>query len=215
MKYTSLLAVEISRILVVTGLFLPLACLSGERVNMDVKLGLWEVTSTSTTSGMPELPPEMKAEMSQSQKRMNESMKNMTPEQRAKVEEAMKALTKRQGQPMQHTSQVCMSKEKMEQGDMVSRREGIENCKSVMLQNDSKNMVMKMTCTPSPKSREKGRGMTTMSGAGEVLVKYTMTSSTSMKGAMDMKMDAGEGKFFTSHIDMDQHWIGSDCHGIK
>lgn len=215
MNYARVIASVTTHAMALTGLLTPLACLSGDRVNMDVKLGLWEVMTRSSTSGMPELTPEMKAEMEQSQKRMNESMKSMTPEQRAKVEAALSAVTKRQGQPTQHTAQSCFTKEKMEQGDMLSGKNGMENCKSVILQNDSNNLVMKLTCTESSKSREKGRSMTTAKGAGEVLVKYTVVSSTSMRGTMDMKMDVGGGKFFSSHTDMEQRWLGVDCHGKK
>ena len=202
-----------TRTLAVTALVAPLVCSAGDRVNMDVKPGLWEAKVTMSSSGMPEMPAEMKAEMEQSQKRMSELMKSMTPEQRAKVEAAMNAATKRQAQPTQSTSQNCITKEKLDQGDILSGKEGMENCKSALLQNDSRNLVLKMTCVESAEVRKKG--MTKATGAGEILVKYTAVSSTRMKGTMDMKMDVGGGTPFSTHSDMEETWLGADCHGKK
>ena len=211
MKHAGFHSSAIPRAMILTGLLAPLLCLGSDRVNLDVKLGLWEAKIKTTNSGMPEMSSQMKARMEQSQKRMNEQMKEMTPEQRAGIEAAIK----RQGQPTQHIRQNCITKEKLEQGTMLSRNEGMDNCKSVMLQNDSNNLVMKMTCTASPEAREEDAGMTSATGAGEILVKYSVVSSTSLKGTMDMKMDAGGGKFFSSHSDMEDHWLGANCQGKK
>lgn len=46
---------------------------------LNVKTGLWQVTEISTTSGVPPLPAGMQARLDK-----------MTPEQRAKLEAAMK-----------------------------------------------------------------------------------------------------------------------------
>ena len=93
----------------------------------------------------------------------------------------------------QHTNQNCITKEKMDRGDMLSGKEGMENCKSVLLQNDSRNLAVKMICTESSKAQEKGKGMTTATGAGEILVRYSVVSSTSLKGTMDRTMDVSGG----------------------
>jgi len=47
---------------------------------LNVKTGLWQVTSTHTLSGLPPITPEMQARMAR-----------LTPEQRAKIEGMMKA----------------------------------------------------------------------------------------------------------------------------
>jgi hypothetical protein len=46
---------------------------------LNVKTGLWQVTEISTTSGLPPIPASMQARLDK-----------MTPEQRAKLEAAMK-----------------------------------------------------------------------------------------------------------------------------
>src|ERR1700676_2872864 len=65
-----------------------LICLSAEVVllaagkvqPLNVKTGLWQVSTTTTMSGLPDIPPEMQARLDQ-----------MTPEQRAKMEAMMKS----------------------------------------------------------------------------------------------------------------------------
>ena len=54
--------------------------LGGNFQPLNVKTGLWQVTSTHTVKGLPPITPEMQARMAQ-----------MTPEQRARIEEMMKA----------------------------------------------------------------------------------------------------------------------------
>ena len=47
---------------------------------LDVKAGLWQVTETSTVSGLPPVTPDMQSRMDK-----------MTPEQRARMEDMMKS----------------------------------------------------------------------------------------------------------------------------
>ncbi len=62
---------------------------------LNVKLGLWEVTSTTNVSGMPPIPDDVLA--------------RMTPEQRARMEAAMKA---RSGEgPKTTVRKECITKE--------------------------------------------------------------------------------------------------------
>ena len=117
---------------------------------MDGKLGLWKSKVTTTNSSLPELSPEMKGQMQQSQKRMNDETKGMPSEQRTKMESPSNAATKRQGQPTQDASQNCLTKEKVDQGDMFSNKDATENCKSATLENNSSNLVMKLACTETP-----------------------------------------------------------------
>jgi len=75
------------------------ACMAvaADTIPMDVKLGLWETTSTHTSAGAPPIPQEM--------------LDRLTPEQRAKFEERMKG---RSGQPKAETHRSCLTKEKLE-----------------------------------------------------------------------------------------------------
>jgi len=79
-------------------LFSVTVCLAADdRIPLDLKLGLWETTTTHTLSGAPPIPQEM--------------LDKLTPEQRAKFEERMKG---RSGQPRTETHRSCLTKEKLE-----------------------------------------------------------------------------------------------------
>lgn len=68
-----------------------------DRIPLDLKLGLWETTTTHATAGAPPVPQEM--------------LDRLTPEQRAKFEERMK---NRSGQAKAETRRSCLTKEKLE-----------------------------------------------------------------------------------------------------
>lgn len=71
---------------------------AGKLQPLNVKLGLWEVTQTSTISGQPPIPADM--------------LSKLTPEQRARIEERMKANA---GDKTTTTYKSCLTKEKLEQ----------------------------------------------------------------------------------------------------
>jgi Protein of unknown function (DUF3617) len=68
---------------------------------LDVKTGLWQVTETSTPSGLPPIPANMQA-----------MMDKMTPEQRAKMEAMMKS--RFGGTPQSSSYKKCVTKEELE-----------------------------------------------------------------------------------------------------
>jgi Protein of unknown function (DUF3617) len=70
---------------------------------LDVKLGLWEITHTTATSGQPPIPADMLAKM--------------TPEQRAKFDQMMKQRAA-QG-PTTVTSKHCVTKEELNRSNML------------------------------------------------------------------------------------------------
>ena len=55
MKHAGFHSSAIPRAMILTGLLVPLLCLGADRVNLDVKLGLWEAKIKTTNSGMPEM----------------------------------------------------------------------------------------------------------------------------------------------------------------
>jgi len=79
-------------------IFSSTICLAADdKVPLDVKLGLWETTTTHNMSGAPPIPQEM--------------LDKLTPEQRAKFEERMKG---RSGQANTETHRSCLTKEQLE-----------------------------------------------------------------------------------------------------
>jgi Protein of unknown function (DUF3617) len=71
-----------------------------EQPKFNVKTGLWEQTTVSHNAGAPSLSDDMKS--------------RLTPEQQKKIADAMAASSANAAQP--HTTQVCMSQEKMDRG---------------------------------------------------------------------------------------------------
>lgn len=69
---------------------------------LDVKTGLWEVTSTPQVGAMPPMPPHLG---------------RLTPEQRAKIEERWKANAAERAKPQ--TKNTCITKEKLTNRDAV------------------------------------------------------------------------------------------------
>jgi hypothetical protein len=95
---------------------------------LDLKLGLWETTVTTQTSGMPPMPPEVLAQM--------------TPEQREQMEAAMAAHGGQGAKPV--TSRSCMTKEKLEKGgDFGEER---KECKRTIVDSSSSNAEIRMSC---------------------------------------------------------------------
>jgi uncharacterized protein DUF3617 len=74
---------------------LPVSALQTKGQLLNVKLGLWEVTATSQSSGMPPI-----------------DLSQLPPETRAKAEAAMKEQFS--GKPTTHTMRSCLTKEKLE-----------------------------------------------------------------------------------------------------
>ena len=68
-----------------------------DKAPLDLKLGLWEMTTTHATGGAPPVPQEM--------------LDRLTPEQRAKFEERMK---NRQGHAGTETRRSCLTKEQLD-----------------------------------------------------------------------------------------------------
>ena len=72
--------------------------------SLNLKVGLWEVTHTTSLTGTPPIPQEMLAKM--------------TPEQRAKFEERMKA--RAAAPPKTHTEKSCITQKDLDKDTLFS-----------------------------------------------------------------------------------------------
>jgi Protein of unknown function (DUF3617) len=93
----------------------------------DVKLGLWETTTSVQTSGMApvNIPPD--------------ALARMTPDQRAKVE----AMMKNQGSPRTSTTKSCMTPEKMKRSEFYEQKQ----CTKTVVSSTGSKLEMRMHCT--------------------------------------------------------------------
>lgn len=153
------------------GLFLLFAATAGATTaraeRFDVKLGLWEVTRTTETSGA--LPIDTS---------------KLTPEQRGRLEAAMKA---RQG-TRTHTLRSCLTQEKLDR-DMFSSDKENAKCKHTVVASTRTVREVKMECTGDEPmtgdlrfealTRERVKGdakMTVGEGARSMKVNSTVTA---------------------------------------
>jgi hypothetical protein len=166
------------------GLCIPTLALNARAESLNVKPGAWEMTVTTVASGM-KLSPEMAA--------------NMTPAQRAQMEQMMKA---REGKPRTMTVPSCLTKEDVSQDRIIKEMEDEDddaevNCKIKVISKSSSKLVIDQICPGPPAST--GR-LTIEAKTPESLV---ATSDRNLKGS---------GK---AHLDIKGKWLRASCEGIE
>jgi Protein of unknown function (DUF3617) len=104
--------------------------------SLNAKLGAWEITSTSTSSGTL-IPPDVLA--------------TMPPERRAQIEASMKA---RSGKPQSFTTKECLTKEDLDLNRVIKEGEEEEEeglqCTTKVISRSASKLVMERTC-PAPR----------------------------------------------------------------
>ncbi len=147
--------------------------------NLDVRTGLWEMTSVGEATGMPPVPPEVLAKM--------------TPEQRAKMQEAM-------GQASKPTvNRVCVSEKTLQKGFNFQQPKEA-NCKRDVLKDSSSQIDVHMECT----------GDTKMNGTFHLEALNRQT----LHGNFNLVMNR-DTNTMTMKRTMDGKWLGSDCGNVK
>jgi hypothetical protein len=149
----------------------------------DVKVGLWEVTHTITSSGMPPIPPEMLA--------------RLTPEQRAKMEERMKAHASES--PRTKTVRSCLTKERLEKD--LAFADDDPACKHTIVSSTSSHLEVHLEC-----DRE---GM-----KSDGTFKLDAVSRESVKGSVHTVTSGGDNSM-TIDSTFTAKYLGSDCGTVK
>jgi hypothetical protein len=108
---------------------LSVAAAAPERLN--VKLGLWEMTSIMRFSGVPPLPKEV--------------MDKMTPQQRAKLAADLKAASEEEPEP--ETSSECITQEDLDK----PFKSAAEDCTSTVVRSSRTSQEFRMVCTGKTK----------------------------------------------------------------
>jgi len=128
-----------------------LSSLSIHAEPLDVKLGLWETTSTTDMSGMP-VPAEV--------------LKSMPPENRARFEAAMKA--RQAAGPKSHTEKTCLTKEDLNRP--FDKSDSDKNCKNTTVSATRTHAEYKIECT----GEDAHTGMMRMEALSRESIKATM-----------------------------------------
>ena len=127
---------------------------------LNVKEGLWEMTVTHSMSGMPatpNIPPDVLAKM--------------PPEQRARVEAAMK------GGPSTDVRKECITKEKLEKHSAFSNNRG--DCTRTVVNSTGSKLEVKIHCEEKQASTD---GTLVLETVGSDRVKGTMQAVTNANG---------------------------------
>lgn len=160
---------------------LPVALYAGDKIPpLKIKTGLWETTMTTTTRGEMPLPAEV--------------LSKMTPEQRAKIEQRLKASAGEKTRTL--TDKNCVTKEKLEEG-LAFGREADKQCTHTVLTSTDSRIDVRVACA--------GEGM----NSGGTL-HFEALSPVSVKGSAHMSVTGG-GRDMKIDINYSSKWIGAVC----
>lgn len=161
------------------------AAIASAQMKLNVKLGLWEVTSTHNIAGMP--IPNMP----------NVDLSKLPPEQRQRMEAMMKGGgSPGGGKPT--VTKSCMTKEKMEKAFMEDRPD--QKCKQTVINSTASVADIKVECT----------GAQTLNGT----MHFEALTPEAVKGTMHFAGDA-EGHQISIDSNIAAKWISADCGDVK
>jgi hypothetical protein len=147
---------------------------------LEIRMGLWEFTSTTEIGGqMPVV-----------------DTNKMTPEQKAKVEAAMKAMLGTRS----NVAKTCMTKEKLDKSVLLMEDQPGVTCKQALTTNTRTSLEATITCA----------GAHSMTGQMHV----DALSPTSIKGTITSS-SSGQGRTMTVDVAMTGKWLGADCGDVK
>jgi hypothetical protein len=168
-------------------LALAVACVAqaADYVKPNIKPGLWEVTHTPRVKGQMPIPEDQLAKM--------------TPEQRERVQAAMKAGMANAAKP--HVYKECMTPEKIARALDLDRGSQDTSCKRAIVTSSPTELRLHDECT-----RTNGKSVTD--------VHVQIEGTTRLTGAVDVVMSSG-GKTMTVNSKLSGKWLSTDCGAVK
>jgi hypothetical protein len=156
-----------------------------EPISLNVRPGLWEMTTTGQATGAPPIPADLLA--------------SMPPDRRAKFEAAMAATMARSAAA--HTYKQCVTAENLAQGfDLNEKSKGMHECKPVVVSSTASVMEVREECT----------GRENVSGT----FRFEAASPETMNGTIDMAMSDGVHTMNIKRV-IHAKWLGADCGNVK
>ena len=164
---------------------ITLSVRADQPVNLDVDMGLWEVTAQSQTSGT--MPPDMQ-----------QKLQSLPPEQRERIMAAMQGAMAdaRRG----HVFRECMTPKRMSRG--FSSGEGSDQCKSSLVRNTSSEFEYDRVCKSDDGSSHTEKAV------------FHRTDRHHVSGTVDVVGSEG-GHPMTIHEVIDGKWLASSCGSVK
>ena len=166
---------------------------AADPVAIDVKTGEWEYTVTTQMTGLPQSAQQLPSIPA-------EQLAKMPPDQRAKIEAALKragAMTG--GKPSTTTSKSCIRKEDL--AKMIPNGNRDQSCKITLVSSSRTKQELKMDC-------EQNGGKQT----GTVVVEALSSEST--KFSLQMAADQ-DGHAMNMSVNGTSKWLGATCTDTK
>jgi Spy/CpxP family protein refolding chaperone len=160
--------------------FLAAVAAAAAAQSLNVKPGLWEVTATTQTSGRPPM-----------------DLSSLSPEQRAKIEAAMK---KQMGEMAKPTvSRECMTREKIDK-ELFGDKDLDPSCKRTTIAKTATVQELKVECTGKQK----------MTGT----MRFEAVTPESVKGTVNMVAE-GAGQTMNANSTFTAKWLADSCGDVK
>ena len=160
--------------------------------NLNIKPGLWEVTSLREANGTPPMSAAQRAEMER-------GMAKMPPEMRAKMEAAVKSSLVNLAKPIVKRS--CVLQEDLNKPLDLDGGRGDGNCTRTIVKSTASVQEIRLECS---KGTQKSGGTVRMVAANAESWTSTMNGTVSdTGGSMETK------------IKMSGKWLGADCGNVK
>ena len=155
-------------------------------VNLNVDMGLWEVTAQAQTGGVS-LPPDMQ-----------QRLQSLPPDQRQRIMAAMQgAMADAQ---RGHVFKTCMTPEKLRQGFSSGDESG--QCKVSLVRNTGSDFEYRKVCTADDGTSHTEKAV------------FHMTDRHHVSGTVDVVASQG-GHAMTIHQVIDGKWLASSCGSVK
>jgi Protein of unknown function (DUF3617) len=158
---------------------------AADLVKPNIEPGLWEVATNPQVSGEMPIPAEQLAKM--------------TPEQRARLEAAVKASLAKTTKPKVYKE--CMTQEKIARGFDMDRNADQPSCKRKVVSSTANELTLHDEC-----SRADGKSTSD--------VHFEIKGGTRMSGKINFVMSSG-GKTMTVNSTVQGKWLGADCGSVK
>lgn len=160
----------LARILLGVAFLFPFLMQSGSSiVPLNVKLGLWETTVTSTMSGLPAIP--------------DSALAQMPPEQRARIEQAIEA---RNGKPT--ITKSCLTKDKLQNTNPFQKAP--QGCTYTVVSSSGSKMEVKMECVRNGMTMTSNVVVTASDSENVKGTVHVNTTGSGASPASGMKMDS-------------------------
>jgi len=158
---------------------------SAAPITLNLRPGLWEMTSTGEATGALPIPQEM--------------LDRLPPDRRAKIEAAIAASRARVSQP--RVFKQCITAESLKRGIEANDREVSEGCHPTVVSSTASAMDVRVQCT-NPRHSTSGT------------FHFETSSPEAVSGTVNMTISEGARSMTMKRV-IAGKWLGADCGNVK